>query len=97
MYSSLISKVQKARQYAQERDRIRFEQLKVRFRGDNDTHEISFADGRWHCTCDFFAGWGLCSHTMAMETILGEMLPVKQTFEDVLPSDRAELPLAESR
>jgi hypothetical protein len=89
MYSSLIGKVQKAKQYSQERDRIRFEQLKVSFRGDNDSHEISFADGHWHCTCHFFAGWGLCSHTMAMEKILGEMLPVKQTFEEALQGERS--------
>jgi hypothetical protein len=50
--------------------------LVVRFQGENDAHLVSYRDGRWHCSCDFFSsGWGLCSHTMAMEKILAEMLP----------------------
>jgi hypothetical protein len=59
----------------------------VSFRGDNGTHALSLADDRWHCSCDFFANWGLCCHTMAMEKILGEMLPVKQTFEEILQGE----------
>ena len=91
MYSSLIRKMHKARQYAQERDRVHFEQLKLSFRGDNDTHSLTFAEGRWHCSCDFFEHWGLCCHTMAMEKILGEMLPVKQTFGDILAGEQPEV------
>lgn len=82
MHSSLIGKVQKAKQYAQEPDRITFTQMKLNFRGDNGDHVVSLVDGHWHCTCNFFAGWGLCSHTMAMERILGDMVPVKSTLYD---------------
>lgn len=74
MHSSLIGKIEKARRYAQERDRINFTSFKTTFRGSNDQHVVEYADGRWHCTCDFFGGWGLCAHTMALERILGEML-----------------------
>ena len=87
MYSSLIGKVHKAKQYAQEQDRIQFEQLQVSFRGDNGMHALRYAEGHWHCSCDFFASWRLCCHTMAMEKILGEMLPVKQTFEEILQGE----------
>ncbi len=75
MQSSLIGKIEKARRYAQEKDRITFTELSVKFRGENDEYLISYADGKWHCTCNFFSSWGMCSHTMAMETILSGMLP----------------------
>ena len=75
MQSSLIGKIEKAKRYAQETERITFTQLSVEIRGDNNSHTIEFKDGKWHCSCDFFSHWGLCSHTMAMEKVLGKMLP----------------------
>lgn len=75
MQSSLIGKIEKARRYAQETDRITFTELSVKFRGDNDSYTTCYKDGRWQCTCHFFANWKLCCHTMAMEKVLGNMLP----------------------
>lgn len=75
MQSSLIGKIEKAKRYAQETDRVTFSELSAKFRGENDDYTISYKDGRWHCSCGFFAGRGLCSHTMALERILGNMLP----------------------
>lgn len=75
MQSSLIGKIEKAKRYAQETDRITFSELAVTFRGNNDSHSTGYRDGKWRCTCDFFASWGLCCHTMALEKILGNMLP----------------------
>jgi len=75
MQSSLIGKIEKAKRYAEEKDRITFTGLSVEFRGENDCHTTELKDGQWHCSCDFFSGWGRCSHTMALERILGEMLP----------------------
>ncbi len=75
MHSSLIGKIEKARRYAQERDRVTFTSFKTTFRGEHDSYEVGFDAGRWHCTCAFFAGWGVCSHTMALQKILAEMLP----------------------
>ena len=75
MQSSLIGKIEKARRYAQEPDRVTFTGFKTAFRGENDNHVVEFADGRWHCTCNFFSGWGICCHTMALQRILGQMLP----------------------
>jgi len=85
MQSSLIGKIEKAKRYAQELDRITFTELSVKFRGTNDSHTTGYKDGKWHCTCDFFAYWGLCSHTMALEKVLGNMLPEEALvtkFED---------------
>jgi hypothetical protein len=75
MQSSLIGKIEKAKRYAQETDRITFSELSVNFRGDNDTYTTEYKNGKWQCSCHFFASWGLCSHTMALERILSNMLP----------------------
>ncbi|MFC1948911.1 hypothetical protein ACFLW0_01890 [Chloroflexota bacterium] len=75
MQSSLIGKIEKAKRYAEEKDRITFSEFSVKFRGDNDSYDISYRDDKWHCTCNFFSSWGTCSHTMAMERILDNMLP----------------------
>ncbi len=75
MQSSLIGKIEKAKRYAQETERITFSELSVKFQGDHDNYTISYQDGKWHCSCHFFSNWGLCSHTMALQKILGNMLP----------------------
>ncbi len=75
MQSSLIGKIEKAKRYAQETERITFSELSVKFQGEHDNYTISYQDGKWHCSCHFFSNWGLCSHTMALQKILGDMLP----------------------
>lgn len=75
MQSSLIGKIEKAKLYAQEKERITFSEFSVLFRGENDSYDTGYQDGKWHCSCNFFANWGLCSHTMALQKILDTMLP----------------------
>ena len=75
MNSSLIGKIEKAKRYAKERERFTISDLTVQVHGDNDSHQVSLQNGRWSCSCDFFEGWGVCSHTMAMERVLDGMLP----------------------
>jgi hypothetical protein len=75
MQSSLIGKVEKAKAYARERHRMQIDRLHLVFRGENSDHEVAIEDGRWSCTCDFFASWGCCSHTMALERVLDGMVP----------------------
>lgn len=75
MQSSLIGKIEKAKRYAQETDRVTFREFAVKFRGENSDYDVIFKDGKWRCTCSFFSKWGLCSHTMALEKILVNMLP----------------------
>lgn len=76
MDSGMIGKIEKAKRYAEEPERIRFEQFHVSFRGSNASHSVSYNDGAWHCTCHYFATRGVCSHTMTMERVLGVMLPM---------------------
>jgi len=73
--SSMINKIQKAKTYASEPERIHFESLRVGFDGNNGKHAVEFADGHWRCDCDYFRGHHTCSHTMAMERVLGCMAP----------------------
>jgi hypothetical protein len=71
----MIGKIEKARRYAEERRRISFEQFKASFNGENNPHNVEFESGEWKCDCNFFTTRGVCSHTMALERILDEMLP----------------------
>jgi hypothetical protein len=74
MHSSLIGKIEKAKRYAQETERITFSELSVNFQGEHDKYTTSYHDDKWHCSCNFFSNWGLCSHTMALQRILANML-----------------------
>ena len=75
MDSGMIGKIEKAKRYAEETERICFEQFRVKLEGANSQHTVSYDGGTWNCTCNFFASRGVCSHTMAMERVLGVMLP----------------------
>jgi len=74
MNSGMIGKIQKSKRYAEERHRIRFDEFEVTLEGNHATHLVSFQRGKWSCDCGFFARRGVCSHTMALERVLGEML-----------------------
>lgn len=74
MQSDLINKIEKARRYAQEPDRITFTELKANFHGGNSEHEVVLHDNHWNCTCSFFRTWGTCAHVMAMQRVLNPML-----------------------
>ncbi len=75
MHSDLIGKIEKARHYAEEPERIQLSELKAQFHGGNSDHSITLHDGHWQCTCSFFQTWGTCAHVMAMQKILHAMLP----------------------
>ena len=81
MNSSLIGKIEKANRYANEKERVNIHQIKVSLLGDHSTHEVSYESGKWICTCDFFSGYGVCSHTMALQKILDGMILVKEQTE----------------
>ena len=75
MDSGMIGKIEKAVRYAQERDRFSFRQFSVQVRGEHNTHTVSFNGSKLVCTCEFYGTRGMCSHTIAIEKVLGEMLP----------------------
>lgn len=74
MDSGMIGKIDKAKRYAQEKDRITFKGFQAQVRGDNNDHTVSYNEGQWVCTCGFFKSHGVCAHTMGMELILDKMV-----------------------
>ena len=88
MYSSLISKIEKAKRYAEEPDRITFESFDVRFRGDNGSHRVSLKGDEWSCECDHFHTSGLCAHVMTMQRVFKSHLTeaVRNTTEHPVPA-----------
>lgn len=75
MQSSLIGKIDKAKRYAEEPERVRFSDLHVTFKGEHDVYQVSYDNAHWHCSCAFFAGWSVCSHTLALHRLLTPMVP----------------------
>lgn len=75
MQSSVISKIEKARRYAEEPGRVTFSDLTASFRGEHGSYTLSYKNGKWHCPCSFFSGNNWCSHTVALQKMLGNMFP----------------------
>ena len=73
--SGMIHKIHKAKQYASQPDRIQFQSFEVVLDGKNDGHVVKYNNDDWSCDCRYFDAHGWCSHTMAMERVLGVMLP----------------------
>ncbi len=92
MHSSLIGKIQKANLYAREPERVRFSEFSTQFQGEHDAYTVSYQAGKWRCTCHFFPGWGICSHVMAIEKLMGRMLPREAHDALSLQSDAVATP-----
>ena len=74
MNSSFIGKIDKARRYAEEKERVSITTFKASFLGIHDTYEVTFDTGNWDCQCHFFLNRQTCCHTMALQRILAEVL-----------------------
>ena len=92
MHSSVIGKIEKANRYARELDRITFDRFSVTIRGDNDTHVVTLDSDRWQCSCHYFESWKTCAHVLALQKILGQMLPesAQTSYFGASPSVMAE-------
>lgn len=86
MNSSMIGKIEKAHRYAEEPSRARIQQLEVAFQGEHDVYQVKLESGRWTCSCHSFSALrlGTCSHIMAMERLLGPMIPDEVPVSDSL-------------
>jgi hypothetical protein len=80
MNSSLISKIEKAKRYAAEPERVHFQALEASFRGDNGTHTIRLSGDEWSCECEHFVVHGLCSHVMTLQRLFAANLPDSARF-----------------
>jgi len=80
MYSSLISKIEKAKRYAEEPERISFRSFEVAFRGENGTHAVSLRGDDWNCECEHFHTTGLCAHVMSLQRVVASHLTDNARF-----------------
>ncbi len=71
----LIGKLEKAKRYAEDKTRFRFNKFDVTFHGDNNNHTVTFDNGVYHCDCEFFVTHHRCAHSMALEILLLGMVP----------------------
>ena len=74
MDSGIIGKVDKAKRYSNETERVNITNLQADFQGEHDTYKVSYNSGDWDCECLFFSSRGLCSHTMALQRILNKVI-----------------------
>ena len=74
MDSGMIGKIEKAKRYAEEKDRITLNTFQATFKGDNNDHVVQYEQGKWTCDCEFFKTRGVCVHTMALEILLNAMI-----------------------
>jgi len=77
MQPSLVGKIEKAKRYAEEPERVTIRNFSADFRGENDSHTLSLNDGKWSCNCHFFSQWGQCVHIMTLQRLLSRMLPAQ--------------------
>ena|ERR1700752_1264217 len=71
----MIGKREKARRYAEEKNRFLFNKFDLTFHGDNNNHHVTFDNGVYSCDCEFFVTHHRCAHTMALEILLQGMVP----------------------
>ncbi len=86
MHSAMIGKIEKAHRYAQEPERVKFQELKATFQGGHDGYEVSFDGTHWTCNCHTFESHtvGTCSHIMAMQEMLAPMLSTDARYASEL-------------
>ena len=74
MNSSFIRKVEKAKDYALQKERVNLTGCTVLFEGDNGNHIITYEAGSWRCDCDYHIGRDTCTHVMAMQMMLEDFV-----------------------
>lgn len=79
MNSATISKIEKARRYAEEPERVRFQSFSVVFRGSNADHVVTLDGDDFTCNCHHYqAHQEACAHIMALQRMLALMLSTEQ-------------------
>ena len=70
----MIGKIEKAKLYSAEPQRITFNSFDAQFHGNNSTYSVTLNQQGWHCSCPGFATHHICPHIMAMEKLFRPML-----------------------
>lgn len=74
MDTSRITQIQKAKEYAEQPERVTFNSLDIEFRGDNNTYRLSLGPEGWSCGCPGYNKYGICPHIMAVEKLFKPMI-----------------------
>ena len=74
MTSDAIGRVQKALQYSSEPRRVSIKTFSATFEGNHSTHEVIYNQEHWSCDCQSYSSHNVCSHTMALQSILDQIL-----------------------
>lgn len=74
MDTSMINKIQKAKEYAEQPERVTFHTLSLEFHGDNSTYHLALGPDGWSCSCHGFQKYSICPHVMAIEIMFKPML-----------------------
>lgn len=74
MDTSMINKIQKSKEYAEEPQRATILTLAIEFKGDNNAYNIALAPDGWSCSCPGFNKYGICPHIMSLEKLFQPML-----------------------
>lgn len=73
---AMVNKMEKAKAYAKDRERFTIQKFECSVNGANSAHLVSYDDGKWNCDCEFFQARGRCSHSMALEILLEDMVQI---------------------
>ena len=71
---SLIGKIQKAKEYAEDPSRVTFHSFNVEFQGDNSVYTITLGPDGWHSNDHGFSKMGISPQIMALERMFGPMI-----------------------
>ena len=74
MDTSMINKIHKSKEYAEQPERATFHSLTLVFRGDNSNYTMSLGPEGWSCTCPGFQKYGICPHIMTVEKMFKPVL-----------------------
>lgn len=84
MNSGIIGKIEKAQRYEHEPERVSIHNLEADFRGEHSVYNVSLSNNHWQCTCNSYSLYGTCSHVMALQKILSQMLSLESRSESPL-------------
>ena len=70
----MIGKIEKAKRYAEQPERITFRSLSIDFKGDNSSYHVTLGNDGWDCTCAGFRAHAICPHVMGIERLFKPML-----------------------
>lgn len=64
--AQLLKKIEKARGYISEPERLTVQGVSAELRSEHGRRQLSFINGKWACSCDFYKQYGICSHAIAV-------------------------------